>query len=53
MKRTLISLCIAAAYGGPPKPPVLFGLLPHRVVHWKHASDSPFDWGSYFTGNKP
>lgn len=51
MKRTLISLCIATAYGGLSAPPVLFGLP--GLVHWRHASDSPFDWGSYFTGDKP
>lgn len=36
MKRTLISLCIAAAYGGLSRPHVLFGVP--GLVRWRWAS---------------
>jgi hypothetical protein len=35
MRRTLISLCIAAAYGGLSRPPVLFGVP--GLVRWRWA----------------
>ena len=57
MRRTLISLCIAAAYGGLSRPPVLFGVP--GLVRWRWtpaAKDGRINefWTNYTQfGDKP